>query len=123
MAFLGPESETAAQGAECAGEQGKFWPFYDLLNAQQPAGRNSGTYAAENLKKLAPQAGVDGASFASCLDSGHYLDKVRGETNVGRARGVTSTPTVFVNGQKTDATKSYEQLRDVVLAALRQPNR
>ena len=52
FAFLGPESNDAALASRCASEQGKFWPYHDLLYSRQN-GENEGAFKTENLKKFA----------------------------------------------------------------------
>lgn len=68
MAFLGEESNRAAEAAECAGEQGQFFAFHDKLYASQ-AGENRGTFSKDNLKGFGAELGL-GAAFATCVDSG-----------------------------------------------------
>jgi protein-disulfide isomerase len=108
-AFIGPESELAAQGAECANEQGKFWDWVGYLFTHQ-AGENQGHFSADNLKQYAKQiGGLDTNKFDACLDSGKYAAKVKSETNQGIALGVQATPTFFVNGQKIEGLLSQDQ--------------
>ncbi len=98
FAFLGEESDLAAQAAECANDQERFWDFHDTLYANQ-GGENKGAFSAENLKRFAEALELDTAAFDSCLDSGKYASKVRDDTEAAGQLGVNSVPTVFVNGQ------------------------
>jgi protein-disulfide isomerase len=98
FAFIGAESEWAAQAAECAGEQGQFWQYGNFLFTHQ-AGENQGAFARSNLKQFATQIGLDGNAFDACLDSGKYAASVKQDTDEGTRRGVRSTPTFFVNGK------------------------
>ncbi len=108
-AFIGPESELAAQGAECTNEQGKFWDWVGYLFTHQ-AGENQGQFSANNLKQFATLIpGLDTAKFNTCLDSGKYAAVVQSETAQGIARGVQATPTFFVNGQKIEGLLSLDQ--------------
>ena len=119
MAFLGDDSQRAAEASECAAEQGQFWPFHDALFART-AGRNAGVFSSTLLKQYAAEVNLDAAAFGSCLDSGRYAAAVRAETEAGRARGVTRTPTLFVNGQKLEGAPTYEALLQVI-AGVSQP--
>lgn len=112
MAFLGQESNWAAEAASCAAEQGKFWEYHDKLFASQ-AGENRGAFSKENLKRFGNDLGL-GPSFATCFDSGKYAQSVRSETNQGQTAGVDQTPTLFVNGRKYTGALSYQQLRDII---------
>ena len=115
FAFLGPESELAAQAADCAGEQGRFFDYHDKLFAEQK-GENKGAYAKDNLKRFAVQLGL-APSFDACLESGRYAADVRSEREAGQQKGVRATPTIFVNGQKFEGALSFEELRRAVDAA------
>lgn len=122
MAFLGPESRLAAEASECAGEQGRFWEYRDRLFAEQGP-RDRGAFGEENLKRYAREAGLDAARFGSCLDGGRYGDLVRAETESGRAKGVRSTPSLFVNGAKVEMPTDFDQLSALIDAELREVGR
>jgi protein-disulfide isomerase len=112
FAFLGQESNWAAEAAECASEQGKFFEYHDKLYASQ-AGENRGTFSKDNLKKLGADLGL-ATSFNACVDSGRYAQVVRDDTKVGEGRGVQATPTLFVNGRKIEGAATFEQLRTII---------
>jgi protein-disulfide isomerase len=117
FAFIGAESDMAAQAAMCAGDQNKFWMFANDLYRHQGA-ENSGVFASSNLKGLAAAAGMDSSKFNSCLDSGKYAAAVQQQTAEGRQRQVQATPTFFVNGQIHEGGVSYDQLVGLVNAAM-----
>ena len=116
MAFLGPESKLAAEASECAGEQGRFWPYHERLFERQ-SGRNQGTFSTENLKRYAAEIGLEAGAFGACVDSGRYTAAIEQETALGRQKGVTGTPTVFVNGRKAEDWRSYDALLGLIAAA------
>ncbi|MFH1255257.1 MAG: thioredoxin domain-containing protein [bacterium] len=89
-----PDAEKAAEAAECAGEQGKFWEMHDKLFFDNTAGRMS----VEQFKQDAVDLGLDQNKFNQCLDSGQYQAKITEQKNQGDKAGVTGTPTIFVNG-------------------------
>ncbi|MBE0411819.1 MAG: thioredoxin domain-containing protein, partial [Anaerolineales bacterium] len=117
FAFLGPESNLAAEASECAAEQGKFWQYHDTL-FENLRGQNQGSYRNPALKAMAAALGLDENSFNSCLDSNRYRSNVTQDTNEGRQRGVNSTPTTFVNGEAVTGAIPYAQLRNLVEAAI-----
>ena len=118
--LLGQESQWAAEASECAGEQGKFWPYYYRLNeTEAPGGRNSGAFAKDVLKRHAAELGLDTSAFNTCFDSGRYAGRVQAETRDGAARGVSSTPSVFVAGHKLAGVPPWEDLVRAILAAQR----
>jgi protein-disulfide isomerase len=115
VAFLGELSGLAAQAAECANEQGRFWRFHDILYANQ-GGRGSDAFSREHLQRFAEALGLDAAAFTSCLGSGRYASIVLDDTNAAQQRGVDSTPTVFVNGR--EVAGSLEEMRAAIQAGL-----
>jgi protein-disulfide isomerase len=100
-AFIGPESLRAAEAASCAADQGKFWQYHDSLYLNQGA-ENSGALNDNRLKAIARGIGLDTTQFDQCLDSGKHAADVTASIKDAQAKGVDSTPTLFVNGQKTD---------------------
>lgn len=115
IAILGNESLLAAQAAKCADDQGRFWDFYDILFANQKQ-ESSGAFSSDNLKRFAAALGLDAASFGSCLDSGKYANRVKQDTAAAKGQGVSSTPTIRVNGQTVDPT--VDAVRSAIQAAL-----
>jgi len=97
-AFLGQESIWAAQAAECAADQGKFWEYHDLLFKKQN-GENVGTFTKENLIKFAQELKLDATKFDPCLNNDLTLERVKADTLEGRNAGVSGTPTFFINGK------------------------
>jgi protein-disulfide isomerase len=117
FAFLGPESLQAAAASECANEQGQFWPYHDILFANQQ-GENQGAFNDDALKAFAAALGLDETAFDQCLASGRYEEEVQSETAAGQARGVTSTPTLFINGEKVEGAIPFAQLQSRIEAIL-----
>jgi protein-disulfide isomerase len=113
FAFLGSESHWAAQAAECAGEQHRFWDYAQYLFTHQ-AGENVGAFAHNRLKRFAQQIGLEPTAFYACLDSGRYATVVEQDTQEGRNRGVQATPTFFVRGQRIEGLLSTDQLAALI---------
>ena len=93
----------AAVASECAGEQGKFDAYANLLF------RNQGDLSPERLRALAEDLGLDGDAFGTCLEG--PAAKGRVQADIGRAReaGVRSTPTFFLNGRRLEGNLTYER--------------
>lgn len=108
FAFIGEESIRAAEATECANEQNKFWEFYDTLFANQ-AGENQGAFADDKLSGFAQGLGLDMAAFSACFSSGKYRAVIQSETANGQLRGVSSTPTSFLNDKKIVGGISMQQ--------------
>lgn len=99
-----PEAEKAAEAAECAAEQGKFWEMHDKLFADNTAGRMS----PEQFKIDAADLGLNQEQFNGCLDGEKYKDKVEGQIIEGAKAGVTGTPTFFINGNIYPGAYQFE---------------
>lgn len=112
FAFLGAESQWAAEAAECAADEGRFWELHDLLYASQ-AGENRGAFAKAKLKAMGQSIGL-GGTFAACIDSGKHEATITAEALEGQALGVRATPTLFVNGREVRGAVSIDQLRAIV---------
>ncbi|HEY6056657.1 MAG TPA: thioredoxin domain-containing protein, partial [Candidatus Limnocylindrales bacterium] len=97
FAFLGQESTDAAVAARCAGQQDAFWRYHDLLFASQ-RGENQGAFSRDALLGLARFAGLSLPTFTTCLDDPSVAAAVRAETAAGGRLGVSSTPTLRVEG-------------------------
>jgi protein-disulfide isomerase len=110
-AFLGQESIWAAQAAECAADQGKFWDYHDLLYAKQ---NGAGSFTKENLIKYAQELKLDATKFGACLNNDETLERVKADTLEGRAVGVTGTPTFFINGQPLVGAQPIEAFQQQI---------
>ena len=102
----------AAEAAEAAREQGKYWEYSAILF------KNQNALEVENLKQYASQLGLDRKRFDAALDSGKFSDQVKRDLADGDKIGVDSTPTVFINGKRA-REKSREALKTAIEAALR----
>ncbi len=116
-AFLGQESVWAAQAAECAADQGNFWPYHDLLFSRQ-AGENQGAFTKDKLLAMAQELELDMMLFEPCLKNDTTLDRVRGDTQQGQQAGVRGTPTFFVNGRTVVGALPLQNFQQVIEQAL-----
>ena len=115
FAILGKHSVEAAKGAECAGEQGKFWEYHDKLFS------NQGGLAFTNakLRRYAQELGLERRPFSRCLDSDTYVKKIEGETAVAAFLGARGTPTFFANGRLLAGAQPFEVFQNVIEDELR----
>nr|MDQ5835853.1 DsbA family protein [Acidobacteriota bacterium] len=107
-----PDAFRAAQAAEAARAQGKYWEYTALLMQHQSA------LDAAHLKEYATRLGLDRQKFDAALDSGQYAAQVQRDVDDGDQIGVGGTPTFFVNGRRL-AENTYEALKTATEAALR----
>ena len=99
LAFLGPESIDAAVAVRCAAREDRYWEMHDAVYAAQQ-GENQGAFARDRLAQVAAGIGLDQAAFEACLDERAPLVDVLDDTSAGVRAGITSTPTVEVNGNR-----------------------
>jgi len=90
---LHPDACLAACAADCAAQQGRFWEYHDLLF------ENHQRLEREDLFRYARDIKLDLAGFRSCLDHPDTLERVELDVEAGARVGVTSTPTLFINGR------------------------
>lgn len=108
-----PHAEKAAESAEAASEQDRFWEMHDTLFENQRRLRDS------DLVDYATRLGLDVTRFTSELQSGIYEEKVQEDFMSGARSGVNGTPTFFINGERWDGdwtnpekfAESLQQLR------------
>jgi len=105
------EASKAAEAAEAAREQGKYWEYVGVLF------RNQSALGVDKLKQYATELGLDRARFDSSLDSGKFADKVQRDVLEGRKLGVNGTPTLYVNGKRV-SDRSYEGLKATIESSL-----
>ncbi|HSY05659.1 MAG TPA: thioredoxin domain-containing protein [Steroidobacteraceae bacterium] len=105
-----PHSLLAAEAAECAGGQGRFWEMHDLLFA------NQAHLELQDLRRYAAQLGLDMARYTAEMDDHVYLQRVREQLQSGMDSGVRATPTFFVNGRIQDVSFGLRALFDAVEA-------
>lgn len=107
-----PQAQKAAEAAECAGEQGKYYDMHDKLFEKGVAG------GVASFKQYAQEIGLDTAKFNTCLDSGQMAAEVKKDMADGAAVGVQGTPGFFVNGVEVSGAQPFEVFQQVIDAAL-----
>jgi len=119
FAVLGAASTTAAEAAECANDQGKFWAFHDYLYKNQPDESNTTMYNTDTLSKEAVTLGMDGTKFSNCLNSKADDAKVQQDIADGQKAGVSGTPAFFINGTFINGAEPYSTFQQTIDAALK----
>ncbi|MBI4019830.1 MAG: DsbA family protein, partial [Candidatus Aenigmarchaeota archaeon] len=107
-----PNARPAANAAECADEQGKFWEYHNKLF------ENQGSLSDAYYKQAASELGLDMEQFNSCYDSKKYDAEVSKDFQDGASAGVTGTPTVFVNGRAIVGAQPYATFQAAIDQAL-----
>lgn len=111
LAEAHPHARLAAQAAEAAAAQGKFWEMHDMIYEHQDA------LEPEDLLAYGKSIGLDVARLAQDLEKGTYAKRVRDDFRSGVRSGVNGTPTFFVNGARYDGSWAN---KPAFIAALRE---
>ncbi|HLC67299.1 MAG TPA: DsbA family protein [archaeon] len=112
LSQIHPYSEKAAEAAECAADQGKFWEMHDIMFA------NQNNLYTNSLKQYAKDIGLNTDDFNSCLDSGAMKPRVDNDLRDGGEAGVRGTPAFFVNGRLISGAQPFSVFDGAVKNAL-----
>jgi len=107
-----PHALMAAEAAESASEQGKFWQMHDLLFANQQR------LELKHLREYAEEVGLEMARYVAEMDDHVYLQRIREHQDSGRRSHLRATPGFFVNGRIQDVSSGLQGLFDAVEAQL-----
>ncbi len=103
-----PEAGPAAEAADCAGEQGRYYDYHDRLF--------SGEFelSANAYTQYATELGLDEAKFNDCMSSHRYKDEVTADYQYASNLGVRSTPTFFINGIALIGAQPIEAFQQII---------
>jgi protein-disulfide isomerase len=102
------DAEKAAEAAECAAEQGKFWQAVDYFS-DHPL-----DFSSDGVQQFSARLGIDQGRLSNCLASGKMTARVQQDVRDGRSLGVHSVPTFFVGSTKLVGIPSYSQLHALI---------
>lgn len=102
-----PDSQSAAEAASCAGEQGKYWDYHDLLFSGVALGNDTYLSIASQLK-------LEMTKFQDCLSSQRYASDVQADLQYGSSLGITGTPTFFVNGIPLVGAQPFSVFKGII---------
>jgi len=103
-----PYAMPAAEAANCAKDQGKFWAYHDLVF------KNHDNLNTIDYLKLAEELKMNTSDFKNCLDSKKYDQKIQNDYNLGSGIGVNGTPTFFVNGKQVVGAQPYSAFKSAI---------
>lgn len=108
----------AANFAEAAGEQGKFWEMHDKLFQNQKEWGEKQTPQKELFLKYARELGLDMEKLTATVDSNKFTGKINRDKQEGISIGVDATPTFYINGVKEVGVLPYDQFKQKIDAEL-----
>ena len=107
LTSIHPNAMPAAEAAQCANEQGKFWPFHDKLF--------SGESLSDDIyKQYAQELGLDMVKFNDCLSTHKFAQQIQDDSNFATNLGINSTPTFFINGLAVIGAQPLEAFKSVI---------
>jgi len=115
LAEMHPAAEPAAEFAEGAAVQGKFWEAHDAIFAWSRR-HGPASLGTEAFASIAKSLQLDGAQLEADIENHRYLERIRDDFNGGVRSGVNGTPSFFINGTRFDS--GLEQLGDALRALL-----
>jgi len=101
-------AKPAAEAAQCAHEQGKFWEFHDKLFASQQK------MSDEDFKATATELGLNIESFTACYESGKFREDVAKDAAEAAQVGVTGTPAFMINGRFLSGAQPFEAFKTII---------
>jgi protein-disulfide isomerase len=108
LSTVHPHAAQAAEAAESAAAQRKFWSMHDMLFENQDA------LEEDNLLQYAAAIGLDVEQFVRDLNEGRFAPRVREHFLGGARSGVNGTPTFFINGVRHDGAFDYQSLLEAI---------
>jgi protein-disulfide isomerase len=106
-----PHAHFAAEAAEAAGAQGKFWAMHDAIYTRQS------DLGVELVQSLGRELNLDVARFAEDLEARRYLPRVQRDFMGGMRSGVAATPAFFINAERYEGNLSERSLMAALLRA------
>lgn len=103
-----PYAQHAAEAAEAAGAQGKFWEMHDAILQQQSE------LGSDLLHQLAVRIELDMKQFADDVDSRRFRPRVKRDFMGGMRSGVAGTPTFFINGKRYEGALEHASLLSAI---------
>ena len=101
-------AQKAAEAAECAGEQDKYFEMHDLLFEK---GVSEGV---NSFKQYAKELKLDTTKFDQCLDSGAMAQEVQKDFVAGQQAGVSGTPAFFINGKELVGAQPFQAFKQII---------
>jgi protein-disulfide isomerase len=104
LVTMHPHALHAAEAAESAGDQGKFWQMHGVLF------ENQGDLADESLAAYAAEIGLDPEAVLDDVVNEAHVEKIQSHVESGAKSGVHGTPTFFINGRRHEGSWDVEDL-------------
>jgi len=98
----------AAEAARCAGDQGHFWEYQDILFTSQEEP------TSERLREYAEKLGLNGDAFQECLDTSRHEGQVKQDVAEAKSVGIDKVPTFIIGGKLAMGAPALEQFKEMI---------
>ncbi len=117
LTSIHPQAVAAAIAARCAGEESAvaYWEMHDLLFANVELWSNDN--ALEVFSDFAEQIGLNLDLFDECQQAERYIDDIQADFELGQSRGISSTPSFFINDQPVIGAQPLPIFNDAIIAS------
>ena len=112
LSSIHPMAQKAAEAAECADDQGKFWEYHDVIFEKQAS------LSIASLKQWASELGLDTNDFNKCLDSGKYSSEVNKDSNDAQKAGGQGTPFFIVGEVPVSGAQPFAAFQQAIESQL-----
>lgn len=116
LSQIHPQAFVAAEAAECANEQNKFWPMHDMLFAHQDL------FATNPFSGFAQQLGLNVTQFNNCMSTHKYGPTINQDLADGYANGANGTPTFLINGTLLQGAQPLSAFKNIIDSILPSPS-
>ncbi len=112
-------SPSLTEAAYCAGDQGKYWEYHDLIYANQIALYSSPNAPVDRyIQSFAEELSLDLDEFTACIDGDKYQEQIQQDQIDAVQAGINSTPSFVINGQLLVGNRPAEEFQAVIDSAL-----
>ncbi len=111
-------SQTAARAVEAAGKQGKYWEMYDIVFENQSSWGEKQAPDPAIFEGYTQQLGLDLAKFRRDVASQEVKDRIERDRSAGVKLNIQGTPTFFLNGEKIQNPRGYEDFKKLIQSAI-----
>ena len=112
-------SQTSARAVEAAGKQGKYWGMHDLVFENQSSWGEKPAPTPEVFEGYAEKLGLDMEKFKIDIASEEVKDRIERDKSSGTKLDIQGTPTFFLNGEKIQNPRGYEDFKTLIEAAIK----
>ncbi|MCD6414164.1 MAG: thioredoxin domain-containing protein [Candidatus Diapherotrites archaeon] len=114
LTSIHPRSERAAEAAECAYDQGKFWEYHDVLYDNWDPESLKDALSDEDLKSYAMKVGLDMEEFNTCFGNGEKVSTVQGDYQLAIKEGAIVAPSFYIGDSLIGGAQPFVMMKRII---------